>query len=330
MGRQQIWALKTKGVLSSFGGNDGYPDQLGRQYAYDDTVQNHEYPKAGDLIILLNKNEVLGVSKIDGITIDTGKHKNRYRCPVCNSSELSHRKTKLPPFRCRAKHEFETPVTEVVETIEYKMFYADSFRTLKSYMAPNEILPFYISHNSYYSIQQLAQTVFSLPSLKGLIESKSAYELNDKPINSTMEDDSDYQPDESDERRSKSVNQKIREGQKKFKDDLVKVHGMACMFTGTTVTHVIEAAHIMPYKGKKDNHWKNGLLIRSDLHRLFDLHLIGIDPHKHTIFVHPNLLNSEYEKLNAQKLKISRTNSPSQEGLTNRWELFKKKVQTAN
>ena len=32
-----------------------------------------------------------------------------------------------------------------------------------------------------------------------------------------------------------------------------------------------------PYRGTKDNHPDNGLLLRADIHTLFDLDMIGID-----------------------------------------------------
>jgi putative restriction endonuclease len=38
----------------------------------------------------------------------------------------------------------------------------------------------------------------------------------------------------------------------------------------------LEAAHIKPYIGEATNHITNGWLLRSDLHTLFDRHLIGV------------------------------------------------------
>jgi len=50
---------------------------------------------------------------------------------------------------------------------------------------------------------------------------------------------------------------------------------------------VLEAAHIKPYRGKTDSHLENGLLLRADLHTLFDLNLIGVEPDTLTVRVHP-------------------------------------------
>ena len=50
--------------------------------------------------------------------------------------------------------------------------------------------------------------------------------------------------------------------------------------TGCTVFAVLEAAHIKPYQGENDNHPQNGLLLRADIHTLFDLNLLGIQPER--------------------------------------------------
>ena len=38
----------------------------------------------------------------------------------------------------------------------------------------------------------------------------------------------------------------------------------------------LEAAHIVPYRGPQTNHLSNGLLLRADMHDLFDLGLIAV------------------------------------------------------
>jgi predicted restriction endonuclease len=41
---------------------------------------------------------------------------------------------------------------------------------------------------------------------------------------------------------------------------------------------VLDAAHIQPYLGLASNHLQNGLLLRSDLHRLYDLGYVTVTP----------------------------------------------------
>jgi putative restriction endonuclease len=48
--------------------------------------------------------------------------------------------------------------------------------------------------------------------------------------------------------------------------------------TGETTLPVLEAAHILPFSDRGPNHVSNGLLLRSDFHKLFDAGLITITP----------------------------------------------------
>ncbi len=68
-----------------------------------------------------------------------------------------------------------------------------------------------------------------------------------------------------------------RQGQQAFRRKLLDRYNF-CAVTGESATPVLEAAHIEPYLGPKSNSISNGILLRSDLHTLFDLHLIGVDP----------------------------------------------------
>lgn len=47
--------------------------------------------------------------------------------------------------------------------------------------------------------------------------------------------------------------------------------------TGSRAEAVLEAAHDIGYKGPKTNRPQNRLLLRSDLHTLFDLRLVAVD-----------------------------------------------------
>jgi predicted restriction endonuclease len=71
------------------------------------------------------------------------------------------------------------------------------------------------------------------------------------------------------------------QGQPAFWDALLQAYERQCAITGCTVLQILEAAHIMPYMGKPTNRVDNGLLLRSDLHTLFDLGLIWNKPGLH-------------------------------------------------
>jgi putative restriction endonuclease len=83
---------------------------------------------------------------------------------------------------------------------------------------------------------------------------------------------------ECDKRDWRSQVVPVREGQGTFKLRLLEAYGSRCAVTGERVVPVLDAAHIQPYLGAASNHVQNGLLLRTDLHRLYDQGLIGVTP----------------------------------------------------
>lgn len=94
-----------------------------------------------------------------------------------------------------------------------------------------------------------------------------------------------------------------REGQPEFRRNLLDAYSCACVVTGCTVESLLEAAHIVPYRGAHTNVVSNGLLLRADIHKLFDLHLLWIDPKTRQIRLDDTLLGSEYGHLEGRRLR---------------------------
>jgi len=63
---------------------------------------------------------------------------------------------------------------------------------------------------------------------------------------------------------------KIRIGQGAFRVKVIDTYNRKCSISGEKTLPVLEAAHIKPYSVSGSNHVSNGLLMRSDLHKLFD------------------------------------------------------------
>jgi len=94
-----------------------------------------------------------------------------------------------------------------------------------------------------------------------------------------------------------------RQGQRDFRDRLLAAYGGRCAVTGTDVLEVLQAAHIEPYDGMPTNVVSNGLLLRADIHDLFDQGLVWVaDNYK--IFVHEYLRGTEYGKFHGRKLRL--------------------------
>jgi putative restriction endonuclease len=135
----------------------------------------------------------------------------------------------------------------------------------------------------------------------------------------------DFKPTKGD-KRSVVVRQIAqRRGQQQFRNVLLGRYGYRCMMTGCKLLDVVEAAHIKPYRGPDDNHPENGLLLRSDIHTLFDLNLIGINPETWKVELNKKLLShQEYRELSGCHLRLPDGFRPSKAAARLRYKEFKK------
>ena len=95
-----------------------------------------------------------------------------------------------------------------------------------------------------------------------------------------------------------------RRGQPEFRRKLLEAYGRRCAVTGCDVEAALEACHIVPYKGPETNHTSNGLLLRADLHVLFDLGLIAFDLEKQETLVAERLQGTFYNSLAGETMNM--------------------------
>jgi hypothetical protein len=108
-----------------------------------------------------------------------------------------------------------------------------------------------------------------------------------------------------------------RRGQPAFRQRLLAAYNGQCAITGCKLEAVLEAAHIVPYQGPETNHPHNGLLLRADLHTLFDLKLITIDAATMSVRISPQLAGSCYEEYGGKRIHLPAdlNNRPSRKAL---------------
>lgn len=97
----------------------------------------------------------------------------------------------------------------------------------------------------------------------------------------------------------------MRRGQQGFRSSLIDAYGGQCAITGCDIVEILEAAHVRGYLGEYTNRVDNGLLLRADLHTLFDLHRIWVDE-TFVVRVAESLRGTEYEVYDGQKLRLPR------------------------
>jgi putative restriction endonuclease len=118
-----------------------------------------------------------------------------------------------------------------------------------------------------------------------------------------------------------------RQGQSEFRRKLLTAYDGQCPISGCDVEPAIEAAHILPYQGTQTNHITNGLPLRADIHTLFDLHLLSVQPDTHEVVIAPKLIETCYQEFAGRKLTLPKDEFlfPSKEALEKHYENFLQK-----
>ncbi|MEV6430095.1 HNH endonuclease signature motif containing protein [Nocardia sp. NPDC051463] len=82
---------------------------------------------------------------------------------------------------------------------------------------------------------------------------------------------------------------RVRKGQDKFRESLLQRDGLVCAVTGPCPAKALEAAHLRAFATHGTHDPDEGLLLRADIHSLFDAGLIAVDPTTMKVVVAPAL-----------------------------------------
>ena len=88
---------------------------------------------------------------------------------------------------------------------------------------------------------------------------------------------------ESEEERARFDRRIRRIRQQQFRDALFAAYESKCAISGFDTPQVLQAAHIDPYRGPQSQYISNGVLLRADLHLLYDANLLSIAPDTHIV-----------------------------------------------
>lgn len=81
---------------------------------------------------------------------------------------------------------------------------------------------------------------------------------------------------------------RVRLGQSGFRATVFNTYHRRCAVTGTKIWPALDAAHIRPVTRGGEHRVDNGLLLRSDVHKMFDWGYLGVDP-AYRLLVSPRL-----------------------------------------
>ena len=116
---------------------------------------------------------------------------------------------------------------------------------------------------------------------------------------------------------------KERRGQDEFRLRLISIYGGRCVISGCDVVEALEAAHVVPHSAGGSYSSSNGLLMRADIHTLFDLHLLSICPDTLVVKVNSRL-KPEYSQFENRTLPLltMTTDRPDRAGLASHHAIY--------
>jgi len=268
-----------------------YEDSLGSKYQWDSTVPNSRIPQSGDVVLVWSEQGSLGASVIEEIAIGS-ESKSFPECPRCHRKQVRERTKLQPRFYCAAqscKHQFDEPhwTNRVVTTFSSEL--SPGWIDLRGHLTARQCRNLAIQKNSQHSIR--SANVDQVNAVLKKLDSKRSAPFNNRRTAA---------------HGFTSVTVRARLGQGSFRDSLLDQFGTKCAVTGDAPKQSLDAAHLYSYAKLGEHHDSGGLLLRSDIHRLFDAGLITIEPLTLTIELHDSLLAFPiYRDLQGQKVKVA-------------------------
>lgn len=337
----RLWLITTSTAGDTqYAGNSGHVDRLDEWYEYTNRVPHARSLAVGDSVMLVHRLAVAGIARIHEIT------KRRtvldfLRCPRCANGNLKRLADGRYYCDQKKRHDglafhFLEPERRQEEGEVFRATFSESFvpveRLSDGPIPVHLVWPACIALNKRHSIK-LVHTRRLYGALDGvaprllsaLAADLTAFEEvrdadSEVPNNS---EEIPYTPSGLDTRLAIMRTLKARRGQGRFRRDLKSAYGAQCMVTGCVVPQLLEACHIDEWRGDEYNHAQNGLLLRSDIHTLFDLDLIAIEPDALTIHLARQLRWDEtYAWLEGQTLRTAPEMRPDIEALRRRWVRF--------
>jgi transposase-like protein len=290
-GEVAAWLLMTVGENRQHGGNAGYDDQADVYYTWDSTVPNHARIKTGDPIAIWDKDRLLGISVIEEIEAEV-KEKLLFKCPHCGLAGIKARQRMFPRFKCyKCKGVFDTPDTQTATVTEYRSRHDAAWTSLENLLPGAELRQLCKSAKSQLSMRPLRWDAF-----QAAVHSKGAERAVDRVVHRA--------PDFAFPQGHILEIVRVRRGQRKFREHLLGAQGETCAFTGEAPARVLEAGHLYSYAELGVHHEHGGLLLRRDIHRLFDDGSLAVDPETLKVDVSDTLESfPQYASLHDQQLR---------------------------
>ena len=300
----------------SWAANRGYDDSAGFYYSYDSNVGNCKQVSVGDLIVVRQDDYVAGWGILDFIESTPNSPKEVSRCPSCRSTDFYRRKRKLPANRCsNCRFEFKDQDAHVkIELVTaYKAYYHNTWTEAARPVHRNDLKLITKTRGTFNAIRPLDKD--KLPPFLEAISGRDVdltVDIDDKQVEIILGGHVD-------------ATIRRRRGQREFRFKMMERFGEICAFSGQQPPQVLEAAHINSFAKTGQHKLNGGLLLRRDIHSLFDAHLMTVNPTSWKVEIAPRLqIYSTYRPLHDIDLHIPAGARPAPELIRQHFETSKR------
>lgn len=319
-GVASFWSCFTRQFSDPFA--NIYGDVIGERYDFDSRVPNSRQIRQGDVLVMRDQHLVYGWGVVSAVTSRPGV-KDARACERCGStSKWIERKTLSPRFRCsRCEHESNVLVPIKVDVTEFSAYYGDNWIEFGAPVPVRDLRPVFAMKDQQNAIRRLDPTA-----ARAYIDIHQGV-----PTDLVVEFDDPGEWVRQGGLRETRV--RVRRFQDEFRGKLLDRFGEVCAVTGRQPREVLDAAHLYSYAARPVHEERGGLLLRKDVHRLFDSMLLLVDPDDARAHVAPALLDRypSLEPLDGQKLQVPNERMPRTELLAShaeaareRWATLKK------
>jgi predicted RNA-binding Zn-ribbon protein involved in translation (DUF1610 family) len=256
-------------------------------------VAHHADIRKGDRVALWDKSALIGISIVDDIIPGVGEKLIR-RCPFCRKASIKARLTIKPTYRCHScGMSFDDPQEQVRTVKTYRAVYESSWIELSGSLSGPELRNLCFSTKSQQSLRPLNWTAFS-QAIQNCVSARLARRISSSAPTSLSAEG------------HKVALTRVRRGQSQFRSQLLESFGETCAITGPCPAVTLEAAHLYSYADYGKHFEHGGILLRRDVHRLFDRGDLAIHPELLRIDLDPYVSSFDnYRGMHGKPIRVA-------------------------
>lgn len=211
------WLVIVAGDDRQHGGNDGYDDHLKSYYSWNESVPNARNVRVGDQLVVWDKERLLGAATVEEIVETAAGPVRKYACPYCGGRPKA-RTTRAPVWKCQERacgKAFPERKTWTEDLRGFQALYTNSWVGLEGLITGKELRLMAVRPGSQHAMRELRWELFASE-----VERRKPGGLERMTS----------RPYENPLGGHRAATVRVRIGQEKFRQQLLRKYGAVCAF----------------------------------------------------------------------------------------------------